>query len=99
MTHEPDLTTDSAQRQLRLTGHLHLQPEPDGNAVVVDDRTLSAARVNKAACVLITALRQPRTRADLATVLADVAHCEVGEAAGAVDRFVEELIVLGWIEN
>ncbi|KPI01720.1 hypothetical protein OK074_5551 [Actinobacteria bacterium OK074] len=83
---------------LHLVDSVHLQPEDDGGALVVDDRTLSVAHVNKAAHVVLNALREPRTREELAAILADAAHCASAEAVAPVDRLVVRLTDYGWVE-
>ena len=92
-----DTPTDS-QRTMQLIGSIHLQKEPDGGALVIDDRTLTAARVNKAAYVLLQALHQPRTQEDLVTILADAANCDADDAVAPTAQLVNELKDLGWIE-
>ncbi|NUS29572.1 MAG: PqqD family protein [Streptomyces sp.] len=86
-----------ADTRLRLVDSLHLQTEPDGTGRVVDDRTFTAARVNASARILLEALREPRTREDLRTILAQAASCPPQEAEEPVARLVEELLSYGWI--
>ena len=92
-----DIAMD-ASRTMQLIRALHLQQERDGNALVIDDRTLSAARVNQAAFVVLQALEQPRTRDELSAILADEADCAIVEAECHVVQLVEQLTGLGWIE-
>ena len=92
-----DTSTD-LQSAMRLSGSIHLERDEDGGALVIDDRTLTAARVNKAAHILLQALQQPRTQEDLVTILADAANCDTDDAAAPVARLVNELEDLGWIE-
>lgn len=89
---------DLPPKTMRLAGSLHLQAEPGGGALIIDDRTFAAARLNKSAHILLEALKQPRTQEELATILADAANCDTGEATGPVTRFVDELANRGWIE-
>lgn len=86
-------------RSMRLASSVHLRTEPDGGARVVDDRTFTAAHVNKTARILLEALHEPRTEQDLVTVLADAADCHTGDAIAPVARLVDELTALGWIES
>ncbi|NEA98541.1 PqqD family peptide modification chaperone [Streptomyces sp. SID13726] len=81
-----------------LVDSLHLQVEADGTARVVDDRTFTAAQVNQSARILLEALREPRTRGDLESVLAQAAGCSLTETVTPVARLVEELTAYGWIE-
>lgn len=84
---------------LRLVDALHLKPEPDGGAQVVDDRTFAAAHVNRSARILLEALQEsPRTEHDLTAVLAEAAECAPEEAAGPVAELVRELRGRGWVE-
>jgi hypothetical protein len=87
-----------SRKAMQLIASLHLQEEPDGGAVVIDDRTLTASRLNKAASLLLHALQQPRTQEDLVTLLAGAADCSIQEAAAPVTKLVTELRGLGWIE-
>jgi hypothetical protein len=75
-----------------------LREEADGGALVVDDRTLTAARINKSAYVLFQALSQPRALGDLVHILAATAKCSASEAFTPVVKLVEEAARLGWIE-
>lgn len=86
------------QRTMQLIAAVHLQEQPNGSALVVDDRTLTAAHLNKAACILLDALRRPRTQDELITLLAEAARCDFGDAVTPVARVVEQLTRLGWIE-
>ncbi len=86
------------ERPMQLIGALHLQPEPDGGALVIDDRTLTAARVNQAAYVVLDALARPRSREELAAILADAANCDAADAAVHVDQLTKQLVDLGWID-
>lgn len=83
---------------MQLISSLHLQKEPDGGALVIDDRTLMAAHLNTAAYVLLEALRQPRTQEELVTILAQAANCDTGDSAAPAARLVDELTDFGWIE-
>lgn len=91
-------TPTDSRRTMQVISSIHLQEEPDGGALVIDDRTLTVARINKAAYVLFQALLQPRTQEDLITILAEAANCDVSDAAAPVARLVNELGNLGWIE-
>ncbi|MET8976332.1 hypothetical protein ABZX85_12020 [Streptomyces sp. NPDC004539] len=86
-----------ADTRLRLVDSLHLQPEADGTAHVVDDRTFTTARVNHSARILLEALREPRTRRDLQSVLARAAGCPLAETVTPVARLVGELTAYGWV--
>lgn len=83
---------------IRLVDSLHLQHQPDGSGRVIDDRTFTAAHVNKAALIILEALHEPRTRQELAAVLAEAADCHVGDAVEPVVRLLDELTAFGWIE-
>lgn len=83
---------------MQIISSLHLQKEPDGGALVIDDRTLTAAHVNKTAYILLQALHQSRTQEDLVTILSDAVNCDAGDAAAPVAQLVNELAALGWIE-
>ncbi|MER6079752.1 hypothetical protein [Streptomyces sp. NPDC001833] len=83
---------------LRLPGSLLLRPERDGGAQVIDDTTFTAARVNRAARILLEALRAPRTEQELVTTLATAAHCFPVEAT-PVARLPADLTTYGWIEG
>ena len=83
---------------IRLVDSLHLQKEPDGSARVIDDRTFTAAHVNKAACIILEALHEPCTQQELAAALADAADCRVDDAVAPVVRLLDELTAFGWIE-
>ena len=98
MAPDPGTVPLSSSVKMRLITSLHLREEPDGSAVVIDDRTLTAAHLNKAATILLEALRQPRTRSELAVALADAANCAVDEAVPHVSRLVGDIEQLGWIE-
>lgn len=97
-TSDTGTAEDRPPKTIRLVGSLHLQTEPGGGALIVDDRTFTTARLNKSARILLEALKQPRTQEELATILADAANCGTGEATAPVTRFVEELADRGWIE-
>ncbi|MFF5138887.1 PqqD family peptide modification chaperone [Streptomyces sp. NPDC013157] len=84
---------------LRLPGSLQLRPEPDGGAQVIDDTSFTAARVNRAARILLEALREPRTEQEVVTILAKAAHCSPAEAAAPVARLLADLTAYGWIEG
>lgn len=94
---EYDLQTDP-HTTMRLIPSLHLQPEPGGGGIVVDDRTLTAARINPSAYVLLAVLHEPRTCQDLALALADAADCGIREATAPVIQLIDELARLGWLE-
>ncbi|MFJ9565293.1 PqqD family protein [Streptomyces fuscichromogenes] len=83
---------------MRLVGSLHIRPEPDGGAQVIDDSTFTAAHVNKAAHILLEALREPRTAQDLVAALASAAGCPPAEATAPVTRLLADLTSYGWIE-
>ncbi|MFJ9630725.1 PqqD family protein [Streptomyces sp. NPDC101175] len=87
------------ETRLRLPEFLHLQPQSDGSAHVVDDRTFSVARVNASARVLLESLREPRTEGDLRTALARAADCTPEETAEAVTSLIADLGARGWIET
>ena len=91
-------TPTHSQRTMQLISSLHLQKEPDGGALVIDDRTLTAAHLNKAAYILLQALQQPRTQEDLVTILADAANCNADNAVAHVAQLVDELTEFDWIE-
>ncbi len=93
------VASSGSQRTIRLIGFLHIRKEPDGGAQVIDDRTFTTAHVNKAACIIMEALREPRTQPELAAVLADAADCDVNDAVPHTVRLVDELTALGWIES
>lgn len=96
--HENGATPGNPQQTMRLAGCLHLQGEPDGGALVIDDRTLTTARINGTARILLEALHQPRTQEDLVTVLADAANCDTDDAAAPIAHLVDKLTELGWLE-
>jgi hypothetical protein len=99
MEYDTHITTLYPQRKMiRLISAIHLQEESNGDALVVDDRTLTAARVNKAAYVILQALHQPRTQEDLITILADAASCDARDAATPVSQLIDELKKFDWIE-
>lgn len=98
MARDTGMTSAPSQRAMQLISSLHLQKEPDGGAHVIDDRTLMAAHLNKAACILLEALHQPRTQEELVTVLAEAADCDTGDAVAPVAQLIEEIKELGWIE-
>ncbi|MEU9454325.1 PqqD family protein [Streptomyces sp. NPDC048277] len=79
-------------------GSLHLRPEPDGGARVIDDTTFTAAQVNTSARILLEALREPRTEQELVTTLALAADCTPAEATAPVARLLADLTAYGWIE-
>jgi hypothetical protein len=83
---------------MRLIDSVQVRKDPDGDGLVVDDRTLTIAHVNEAACVLLEALRQPRTYEELATILAVAANCATVDAVTPVARLLDELRDFGWIE-
>lgn len=87
------------EETIRLIDSLHLQEKPDGGALVVDDRTFTAAHANKAARLILEALQEPRTRQELSVLLADAAGCAVDEAVAPVVRLVDKFTALGWIES
>jgi len=89
---------ESSRATIRLASSIHLREEPDGGALVVDDRTLTAARINRSAHVLFQALGRPCTLGDLVGIFADAVKCPVGEAFTPVVKLVEEAARLGWLE-
>lgn len=93
------MTSHDGEGTIRRTDSLHLQEEPDGSARVIDDRTFTAAHVNKAARIILEALHEPRTQRELAAILADAADCGVDDAVEPVVRLMDELTALGWIES
>ncbi|WP_158014488.1 PqqD family peptide modification chaperone [Ralstonia solanacearum] len=99
MAHDTHATPVRRYEAMQLVGSLHLEAEPDGGALVIDDRTLIAARVNKSAYLLLQALHQPRTLADLVTILTDAAQCNAAAAEASVAQLVDELVGLGWVES
>jgi hypothetical protein len=88
-----------ADTRLRLVDSLHLQSESDGTALVIDDRTFTAAHVNPSARLLLEALREPRALEELQTILANAADCRPSETVTAVAGLVEELLSYGWVES
>lgn len=88
----------SPTTRMQLIASIHLQDEPDGGAIVIDDRTLTASRLNKAASIILHALQRPCTQEDLVTLLADAAECGTDDAAAPVAKLVTELLSFGWIE-
>lgn len=88
---------EASNIKLRLAGSIHLRGEADGGALVVDDRTLTAARINRSAYVLFQTLAQPRTPLELAGVLAEASGCSLGEALAPVETLILEAGKLGWI--
>ncbi|CAM3790687.1 Coenzyme PQQ synthesis protein D (PqqD) [Paracidovorax anthurii] len=94
---EHDTRTDP-HGTMQLIASLHLQAEPGGGGLVIDDRTLTAARINPSAYVLLEALHEPRTQKDLALALADAADCGIREATAPVVQLIQELTRLGWLE-
>ncbi|MEU6200470.1 PqqD family protein [Streptomyces sp. NPDC047061] len=84
---------------IRLVGSLHPHSEPDGGARVIDATAFTAAHVNRAARILLEALREPRTEQDLVTVLATAADCSPAQAAAPVARLLADLTAYGWIES
>ena len=91
-------SASSPTTRMQLIAAIHLQEEPDGGAIVIDDRTLTASRLNKAASIVLHALRRPCTQEDLVTALADAAECGPDDAAAPVAKLVTELLSFGWIE-
>ena len=88
---------ETAEVKLRLADSIHFREEADGSVLVVDDRTLSAALINRSAYVLLQALAQPRTPRELAEILARASQCPLGEALAPVAKLVHEAGQLGWI--
>lgn len=84
--------------EMRLVNALHLHAEPDGGALVVDDRNFTAARVNKTAHIVLQALRAPRRHHELVTRLADATHHDASGLDAPVAQLVHELAALDWIE-
>ena len=83
---------------IRLASSIHLKAETDGGALVIDDETLTAARINKSAYILFLALGRPHTLADLVSIFAETARCPVSEAFTSVAKLVDEAARLGWLE-
>jgi hypothetical protein len=83
---------------IRRASSIHLREEADGAALLVDDRTLTAAHINKSACILFQALDRPRTLGDLADILAGTVKCSASEAFLPVVKLVEQAVGLGWLE-
>lgn len=98
-SHDGEGASSPSEGTIRRTDSLHLQDETDGSARVIDDRTFTAAHVNKAARIILEALHEPRTQRELAAILADAADCGVDDAVEPVARLVDELMALGWIES
>ena len=73
-------STASPATKTQLIAAIHLQDEPDGGAVVIDDRTLTASRLDKAASIVLHPLQRPCTQEDLVALLADAAECGTDEA-------------------
>lgn len=96
--HDGDAALSRSEGRIRLVDSLHLHKESDGGARVIDDRTFTAAHVNEAARIIVEALHEPRTRQELAVILADAAGCRVDDATAPVVRLVDELTAFGWIE-
>jgi hypothetical protein len=92
------VTGQTSRATIRLASSIHLREEAEGGALVVDDRTLTAAHINKSAYILFQALGRPRTLEDLVSILADAAKCPVSEAFAPVAKLVAEATRLGWIE-
>ncbi|PPT79661.1 PqqD family protein [Xanthomonas theicola] len=84
---------------MQLISAVHLQPEEDGGAIVIDDRTLTAAYINKAAYVILQALHQPCTKEHLVVTLAEAANCDLEDAAAPVIKLIDELTELGWLSS
>ncbi len=97
-SNDEHLTGQTLSATIRLASSIHLREEPEGGALVVDDRTLTAAHINRSAYLLFQALRRPRTLEDLAGILADAAKCPVSDAFASVAKLVEQATRLGWIE-
>jgi hypothetical protein len=98
MAHDICATPAHPQKTIQLINSLHLKKEPDGGALVIDDRTLTVAHLNTAAYILLEAIHQPRTQEDLVTILADAANCDIHDAVAPVAQLVDELTDFGWIE-
>lgn len=96
--HDGDAASSQFEGTIRLVGSLHLQKESDGSARVIDDRTFTAAHVNKAAYIILEALHERCTQQELVAILADAADCCVDDAVAPVARLVDELTAFGWIE-
>jgi hypothetical protein len=87
------------QKRMQLTSSLHLQKKPDGGALIIDDRTLTVAHLNRAAYILLQALCQPRTQEVLIAILAEAANCDTDNAVAPVAQFLDQLTEFGWIET
>ncbi|MFI6956514.1 hypothetical protein ACIBJI_23960 [Nocardia sp. NPDC050408] len=98
MVHDMWATRAHSGGTMQIISSLHLHEEVDGGALVIDDQTLSVAHLNKAAHILLAALRQPRTREELEAILAQAANCHTDDAVAPVAQFVSELTDLDWIE-
>lgn len=96
--YDPHADENIRAKTIRLASSIHLREEADGGALVIDDRTLTAARLNKSAYVLCQALSRPRTLEDLVSIFADTANCAVSEALAPVSKLIEAITRLGWIE-
>jgi hypothetical protein len=95
-----DMLADPARsgRTMQLVSSLHLQKEPDGGGLAIDDRTLMVAHLNAAAYILLEALRRPRTQEELVTILAQEANCGTGDSVAPVAQLIDELTEFKWIE-
>lgn len=99
MEHDSHVADRMSKGTIRLSRCIHLREEADGGALVVGDRTLTAAYINRPAHVLFKALGQPCALGDLARILADTVHCPVSEAFVHVAKLVENATRLDWIET
>lgn len=92
-------TAGSFGTRLQLISDVHLQEQTDGCAIVIDDRTFSAAHLNPAARIIVQALREPRTQQELVEILAQAARCDPDDATEPVARIVEDMEHFGWIDR
>lgn len=82
---------------IRAIDSIHLHALDNGDAIVVDDRTLTTTHLNKAAHVILHALQQPCTPESLVEILADAAQCEPEEARAPVEQLLGQLGHIGWL--
>jgi hypothetical protein len=82
---------------IRTIDSIHLHNLNNGDAIVIDDRTLTTTHVNKAAHVILQALQQPCTQESLIKTLADAALCDTEEARAPVEQMLGQLDQLGWL--
>lgn len=93
------LTASSLGTRLQLIPDVHLQAQADGSAIVIDDRTFSAAHLNPAARIIVQALSEPRTQQELVEILAQAAGCDAEQATAPVASIVEDMEHFGWIDR